>query len=132
MNNKITKISDKINALRLSEIVELTRLLEAKFGVSIESEIASSTLAQDKKEVLADSEIKSEEKTSFDLVLTEISADKKIATLKAVRVITGLGLKESKDLVDNIPKPLKEGISKDEIEKFAKELELAGAKYIIK
>jgi large subunit ribosomal protein L7/L12 len=73
-----------------------------------------------------------EEKVAFDIILTEVPADKKIAILKIVRNLTGLGLKESKDIVDNVPKVLKEGITKDESESIKKELETAGAKVSIK
>jgi large subunit ribosomal protein L7/L12 len=73
-----------------------------------------------------------EEKVAFDIILTEVPADKKIAILKIVRNLTGLGLKESKDIVDNVPKVLKEGITKDESETIKKELETAGAKVTIK
>jgi large subunit ribosomal protein L7/L12 len=73
-----------------------------------------------------------EEKTEFDLILEEVPADKKIAILKVVRNVTGLGLKESKDIVDNIPKVLKEGATKEESEKVQKEIEAAGGKVTIK
>ena len=73
-----------------------------------------------------------EEKTSFDIVLDAVPADKKIAILKIVRNVTGLGLKESKDIVDNVPKTLKEGSTKEEVETIKKELEAAGAKVVIK
>ena len=73
-----------------------------------------------------------EEKTAFDITLTEVTADKKIAVLKIVRNVTGLGLKESKDIVDNVPKLLKEGATKDESENIKKEIEAAGGKVTIK
>jgi large subunit ribosomal protein L7/L12 len=73
-----------------------------------------------------------EEKSSFDITLTEVPADKKIAVLKIVRNLTGLGLKESKDIVDNVPKLLKEGATKEESESIKKELEASGAKITIK
>ena len=73
-----------------------------------------------------------EEKSSFDITLTEVPADKKIAVLKIVRYLTGLGLKESKDIVDNVPKLLKEGATKEESESIKKELEASGAKITIK
>jgi large subunit ribosomal protein L7/L12 len=73
-----------------------------------------------------------EEKTAFDIVLEMVPADKKIAILKIVRNVTGLGLKESKDIVDNVPKTLKEGSTKDEVETIKKELEAAGAKVTVK
>ena len=73
-----------------------------------------------------------EEKVAFDVVLTEVPADKKIAILKIVRNLTGLGLKESKEIVDNVPKLLKEGITKDESESIKKEMEAAGAKVTVK
>jgi large subunit ribosomal protein L7/L12 len=73
-----------------------------------------------------------EEKTSFDIVLVEVPGEKKISILKVVRNVTGLGLKESKDIVDNIPKAVKEGISKQEADTIKKELEAAGAKVLLK
>lgn len=74
----------------------------------------------------------SEEQTEFEISLTEVPSDKKIAILKVVRNVTGLGLKESKEIVDNVPKVLKEGISKGEIDAIQKELEEAGAKVAVK
>jgi large subunit ribosomal protein L7/L12 len=73
-----------------------------------------------------------EEKTEFDVVLEEVPADKKIAVLKVVRSLTGLGLKEAKDLVESAPKPVKEGVAKDAAEEAKKELEAEGAKVTIK
>ena len=73
-----------------------------------------------------------EEKTQFDVILDSVPADKKIAILKIVRNVTGLGLKESKDIVDNVPKTVKEGATKEESETIKKELEAAGAKVTIK
>jgi large subunit ribosomal protein L7/L12 len=72
-----------------------------------------------------------EEKTSFDVILTEVPAEKKISILKAIRNLTGLGLKESKDIVDNVPKVVKEGVTKEESDNIKKELETAGAKVSI-
>jgi len=73
-----------------------------------------------------------EEKTAFDITLADVPADKKIAILKIVRNVTGLGLKESKDIVDNVPKVLKEGASKEESESIKKEIEAAGGKVTVK
>lgn len=73
-----------------------------------------------------------EEKTEFDVILEEVPADKKIAVLKVVRVLTGLGLKEAKDMVESAPKPIKEGIAKDAAEDAKKQLEEAGGKVSIK
>ena len=73
-----------------------------------------------------------EEKTQFDIILSDVPADKKIAILKIVRNITGLGLKESKDIVDNVPKVLKESVSKEESETIKKEIEAAGGKVTLK
>ena len=70
-------------------------------------------------------------KTSFDVILTEVPAEKKISILKAIRNLTGLGLKESKDIVDNVPKVVKEGVTKEESDNIKKELETAGAKVSI-
>ena len=73
-----------------------------------------------------------EEQTAFDITLTDVPADKKIAILKVVRNVTGLGLKESKEIVDNVPKTLKEGVTKEEAETIKKEIESAGGKVTIK
>lgn len=129
MNEKLTTIVEQLKNLTLLEAAELVKEIEQTFGVdtsvSTAPVMAMGTVAAAPAEV-------AEEKNSFDLLLSEVPADKKIAVLKIVRNVTGLGLKESKEIVDNVPKLLKEGVTKEEIEGIQKELEAAGAKIQVK
>lgn len=112
---------DIINAIAemsVTDVVELISAMEEKFGVSAAAAVAVAAGG--------DAGGAAEEKTEFDVVLTA-AGDKKVNVIKAVRGITGLGLKEAKDLVDGAPKTLKEGVSKEEAEAAKKELEEAGA-----
>jgi len=121
---------DLISAIENMTVLELSGLvkeLEEKFGVSAAAPVGVAAPAAAGG---ADEE-KSEEKTEFTVVLAEAGA-KKIHVIKAVRAITSLGLKDAKDLVEGAPKPVKEGVSKEDAEKFKKELEAAGAKVEIK
>ena len=120
---KILEMVEKMTVLELSELV---KAMEEKFGVSASAPAVAVSGAAAPAEEAA-----SEEKSSFDVVLTEVGGNK-IAVIKAVKAATGLGLKESKDLVESAPKPIKEGIGKDEAEKLKKELEEAGAKVELK
>ena len=105
------------------DIVELISAMEEKFGVSAQSAVAVAAAPS----AGADSgEQQAEEKTEFDLVLSSIG-DKKVNVIKAVRAITGLGLKEAKDMVDGAPSTIKEAVAKDEAEELKKQLEEAGA-----
>ena len=117
----ITKqdVIDFISNMTVLELSELIKELEDKFGVT-----AAAPMAVAAAPVAAAAEA-AEEKTEFDVVLTT-AGDKKIQVIKVVRAITGLGLKEAKDLVDGAPSPVKEGIPKEEAEKIKKELEEAG------
>lgn len=128
MNSKLNTIMEHLKSLTLLEAAELVSEIEKVFGVDTSSspQIAVAPAIQ-MAPVAAE-----EEKTSFDLILSEVPSDKKIAILKVVRNITGFGLKESKDIVDNAPKLVKEGISKEESDSFKKELEAAGAKVVVK
>ena len=108
------------------ELSELIKEMEEKFGVSAAAPMAVAALAPAEGGGAAE-----EEKTEFDVILTTFG-DKKIQVIKEVRAITGLGLKEAKTLVDEVPKPVKEGISKDEAEKIKGQLEEAGAQVEIK
>jgi large subunit ribosomal protein L7/L12 len=119
----ITKI-EQMNVLELSELV---KALEEKFGVSAQPQVVAAGVSP-APTAQAPAE---EEKTEFNVVLTEVG-DKKIQVIKEVRSITGLGLKESKELVESAPKPLKENVSKEEAEEIKKKLEAAGAKVEIK
>jgi len=130
MNEKLTSIIEQLKTLTLLEAAELVKEIEKTFGVDTSVQAAPIS-AGSAASVAAPAEAV-EEKVAFDIILTEVPADKKIAILKIVRNLTGLGLKESKDIVDNVPKVLKEGITKDESEAIKKEMEAAGAKVTIK
>ncbi len=125
MSEKIAEIVEKIKALTLVEASELKKALEEEFGVTAAAPVMMAGGP------VAASAAPAEEKTEFDVVLQAAGATK-INVIKVVRAHTGLGLKEAKDLVDGAPKPVKEGISKDEAEKIKKELEEAGATVQIK
>jgi large subunit ribosomal protein L7/L12 len=130
MNEKLTTIIEQLKSLTLLEAAELVKEIEKTFGV--DTSVTSVPIVGNAQALnSAPAEIV-EEKTSFDVLLTEVPADKKISILKIVRNLTGLGLKESKDIVDNVPKLVKEGVTKDESENIKKELETAGAKVTVK
>ena len=130
MNEKLTNIIEQLKSLTLLEAAELVKEIETVFGVDTSVSVASVGVAM--PQAAAAPVEAAEEKTSFDLILENVPADKKIAVLKIVRNVTGLGLKESKDIVDNVPKVLKEGASKEESESIKKELEAAGGKVTVK
>ena len=130
MNDKLTNIIEQLKTLTLLEAAELVKEIEKTFGVDT-SIAAAPIMGNFSASAPAPTEAV-EEKTAFDIVLTDVPADKKIAILKIVRNVTGLGLKESKDIVDNVPKTVKEGATKEETESIKKELETAGAKVTIK
>lgn len=121
-------IIESLKNLTLIETSKLVSQIETIFGVSAATQTTMAILPQP---IVKEIEIQ-EEKTNFDIILTEAPFDKRIPILKAVRNITGLGLKESKEIVDNVPKVIKEGLVKNECESIKKELELAGAKVTIK
>ena len=128
-NEKLTNIIEQLKTLTLLEAAELVKEIETVFGVDTSVSVATGVAVP---QVAAAPTEAAEEKTSFDLTLTDVPADKKIAVLKIVRNVTGLGLKESKDIVDNVPKVLKEGATKEESESIKKEVEAAGGKVTIK
>jgi large subunit ribosomal protein L7/L12 len=130
MNEKLTSIIEQLKSLTLLEAAELVKEIEKTFGV--DTSITSAPILGNVQALNSIPAEVIEEKTSFDVLLTEVPADKKISILKIVRNLTGLGLKESKDIVDNVPKLVKEGVTKDESEAIKKELETAGAKVTIK
>ena len=130
MSEKLTTIIESLKTLTLLEASELVTEIEKVFGVDTSVSVAS--VGAVGAPVAAAAVEAVEEKTAFDIVLESLPADKKIAILKIVRNVTGLGLKESKDIVDNVPKVLKEGATKEESETIKKELETAGAKVTIK
>ena len=117
-SEKITALVEEVKGLTVLELSELVHTLEDVFGVSAAAAAVAGPAA-----AAAPAE---EEKTEFDVVLKEVGANK-IAVIKVVRAATGLGLKEPKEIVDNVPKALKEGISKEDAEKLAEELKGAGA-----
>ena len=121
----LNKIVEDLSSLSVIEAAELSKLLEEKWGVSAAAAVAVAAPAAGGSETVA------EEKSEFDLVLAEVGSNK-IAVIKEVRTITGLGLKESKDLVESAPKPLKQGMAKAEAEEMKKSLEAAGAKAELK
>lgn len=117
-SEKVTALVEEVKGLTVLELSELVHTLEEVFGVSAAAAaVAGPAVAAAPVE---------EEKTEFDVVLKEVGSNK-IAVIKVVRAATGLGLKEAKEIVDNVPKALKEGISKEDAEKLAEELKGAGA-----
>jgi large subunit ribosomal protein L7/L12 len=121
----LQKIVDDLSALTVLEAAELAKLLEEKWGVSAAAAVAVAAAPG------AGAAAAAEEQTEFTVVLAA-AGDKKIEVIKEVRSITGLGLKEAKDLVEGAPKPVKEGVAKDEAEKLKAQLEKAGAKVELK
>jgi large subunit ribosomal protein L7/L12 len=124
----LAKLVDELSALTVIEAAELSKLLEEKWGVSAAAPVAVAAVGGG---AAAAGGAPAEEKTEFTVVLAD-AGDKKINVIKEVRGITGLGLKEAKDLVEGAPKPVKEGVNKDEAAKIKKVLEEAGAKVEIK
>jgi large subunit ribosomal protein L7/L12 len=118
----IQKITEEISSLTLLEARELVKALEEKLGIKAAVPMAMAAMAAPGAAAEA---APAEEKTEFDVVLTGFG-DKKIQVIKVVRELTGLGLKEAKDLVEGVPKPVKEGVSKDEAATIKKKLEDAG------
>lgn len=123
MSEKIAALIEEVKGLSVLELSELVHALEETFGVSAAAAAVAAPAAGAAEAA--------EEKTEFDVVLKECGANK-IAVIKVVRALTGLGLKEAKELVDNAPKAIKEGVGKDEAEEMKKKLEEAGAKVELK
>jgi large subunit ribosomal protein L7/L12 len=123
----LAKIVDDLSSLTVLEAAELSKMLEEKWGVSAAAPVAVAAAGGGAAAPAA----AAEEKTEFDVVLADAGAQK-INVIKEVRAITGLGLKEAKDLVEAAPKPVKEGVSKADAEKFKAQLEAAGAKVHLK
>lgn len=121
----LNDIVEKLSALTVLEAAELSKLLEEKWGVSAAAPVAVAAAGA------APAAAAAEEQTDFTVILADAGANK-INVIKEVRAITGLGLKEAKDLVEAAPKPVKEGVSKDEAEKIKKQLVDAGAKVDVK
>jgi large subunit ribosomal protein L7/L12 len=123
--SKIEKLVDDLSSLTVLEAADLAKLLEEKWGVSAAAPVAAAAAPS------AAAAAPAAEKTEFTVVLTE-AGDKKINVIKEVRAITGLGLKEAKDLVEGAPKEVKADVNKDEAAKIKKQLEDAGAKVELK
>ena len=121
----LAKIVEDLSALSVLEAAELSKMLEEKWGVSAAAPVAMAAAPG------AAAAAPAEEKTEFTVVLAS-AGDKKIEVIKEVRAITGLGLKEAKDLVDGAPKPVKEGVSKDEAKDIETKLKAAGAEVEVK
>ena len=124
-SEKIAQLIEEVNVLSVLELSELVHALEEEFGVSAAAAVAAAPAAGAAAGAAAD------EKSEFDVVLAEVGASK-MGVIKIVKEITGLGLKEAKELVDNAPKAIKEGVGKDEAEEMKKKLEEAGAKVELK
>lgn len=136
MSAKTDEILEQLKSLSLLEASELVKQIEEAFGVDASASagggmmmMAPGMMAGGGGAAAAEPE---EEKTEFDVVLEDVPADKKIAILKVVRGLTGLGLKEAKEMVEAAPKAIKEGVTKDDAEAAKKELEEAGAKVTVK
>lgn len=124
-SEKVTQLIEEVKALTVLELSELVKALEEEFGVSAAAPVAAAAAPG------AGAAAAAEEQTEFTVILKEVG-DKKINVIKVVREITGLGLKEAKDLVDGAPKPVKENIDKAAAEDIVKKLEEAGAKCEVK
>ena len=121
----LEQIVEDLSKLTVIEAAELSKMLEEKWGVSAAAPVAVAAVAGGGEAAAA------EEKTEFDVILAA-AGDKKINVIKEVRAVTGLGLKEAKDLVEGAPKAVKEGVTKDEAEEIKKKLESAGASVELK
>ncbi len=135
MSAKTDEILDQLKSLSLLEASELVKQIEEAFGVDASAPVGGGMMmmpgaAPGAAPAATAEEV--EEQTEFDVILEDVPADKKIAILKVVRTLTGLGLKEAKDLVEAAPKPVKEAIAKDAAEDAKKQLEEAGAKVTVK
>ena len=124
-SEKITNILEEIKTLTILELADLVKAVEEEFGVSAAAPVGVVAVAG------AAAAPAAEEKTEFDVILTGFG-DKKLNVIKVIREITGLGLKDAKDLVESAPKTIKEGVSKEEAEKIAEQLKAAGAEVEVK
>jgi large subunit ribosomal protein L7/L12 len=122
----INEIAEQLSTLTVMEAAELAKVLEEKWGVTAAAPVAVAAAPGAGGAAEA-----AEEKTEFDVVLLS-AGDKKIQVIKEVRAVTGLGLKEAKDLVEGAPKPVKEGVAKDEAEKIKEQIEAAGGQADVK
>ncbi|XOQ44844.1 MAG: 50S ribosomal protein L7/L12 [Clostridium sp.] len=125
MSDKVAKLIEDVKALSVLELSELVKALEEEFGVSAAAPVAVAAAPA------AGGAAAAEEKSEFDVILKSVGSQK-IQVIKAVREITGLGLKEAKELVDNAPKAVKEGVSKEDAESMKEKLTAAGAEVELK
>ncbi|MEQ9001849.1 MAG: 50S ribosomal protein L7/L12 [Coleofasciculus sp. B1-GNL1-01] len=134
MSATTDEILEKLKSLTLLEASELVKQIEDTFGVSAAAPAGGMMMMPGMAAAGAPGAAaeEAEEKTEFDVILEEVPADKKIAILKVVRTMTGLGLKEAKDMVESAPKPIKEGVAKEAAEEAKKQLEESGAKVSVK
>jgi large subunit ribosomal protein L7/L12 len=136
MSAKTDEILEQLKSLSLLEASELVKQIEEAFGVDASASAGGGMMMMAPGMMMggggAAAAEPEEEKTEFDVILEDVPADKKIAILKVVRGLTGLGLKEAKELVEAAPKAVKEGVTKDDAEAAKKELEEAGAKVAVK
>jgi large subunit ribosomal protein L7/L12 len=128
MSEKINKIIEELKSLTLLETSQLVKQIEETFDVDASASSGMMMMGT----LPGNPEVTIEEKTDFDVILETVPADKKIAILKVVRAVTGLGLKEAKDLVESAPNPVKLALVKPEAEEIKKQLEEAGAKVSLK
>ncbi len=126
MSEKTTQLIEEVKALTVLELSELVKALEEEFGVSAAAPVAVAAAPAEGGAAAAE-----EEQTEFDVILTNVG-DQKIKVIKVVREVTGLGLKEAKAVVDEAPKPLKEGATKEEAEEIKKKIEEVGGTAEIK
>ncbi len=131
MSETIDKLYDELSKLTVLEVADLVKRLEDGWGVSAAAAAPAMAMPMPGMGGAAEAAPAEEEKTEFDVILAS-AGDKKINVIKEVRAITGLGLKEAKDLVEGAPKPVKEGASKEEAEEMKKKLEEVGAKVELK
>jgi len=124
MSEKITQIVEELKTLTLLEASELVAAIEETFGVDASASVGGNIVMAAAPAIIEEVE----EKTEFNVMLDEVPADNKIAILKVVRTLTGLGLKEAKELVESAPKQIQEGLNKENAEDIKKQLEEAGAK----
>ncbi|MFQ3616131.1 MAG: 50S ribosomal protein L7/L12 [Cyanobacteriota bacterium] len=132
MSTATDEILEKLKTLTLLEAAELVKQIEETFGVTAAAPVGGMMMMAPGAGGGAAAAEEVEEKTEFDVILEEVPADKKIAVLKIVRELTGLGLKEAKEVVESTPKPVREGVPKEAAEEAKKKLEEAGGKVAIK
>jgi large subunit ribosomal protein L7/L12 len=131
MSTTTNEIIEKLKGLTLLEASELVSQIEETFGVDASAAVGGGMMMVAGGDAGAGAAAV-EEKTTFDVILDDVAADKRVAALKVIRSVTSLGLKEAKDFVSSLPKAVKEGVTKDEAEAVKKELEEAGGKVTIK